>query len=139
MLKRTYLLIAAALVIASCGKKNVSTCPDKVCTEEFAMITMLFKNKNGKGEPLSKLTVINKRTNKPVDRSTSATLDMIPGGYLIIDDRSTKTLSENGDDILVTATDSTGTQTKTATLKVAGGACACHIKKLSGPDEVQFD
>lgn len=139
MFKRALIIVFVAATILSCGKKNVSTCQDKVCTEEFAMITMQFKDKNGKGEPLSKLTVINKRTNKPVDRSTSATLDMIPGGYLIIDDLSTKTLSEDGDDILITATDSAGTQTKTATIKVAGGACACHIKKISGPDTVQFD
>ncbi|MBE9584143.1 hypothetical protein IM792_06765 [Mucilaginibacter sp. JRF] len=139
MLKRILLFAIASTLLLSCGKKSVSTCQDKVCTEEFAMITMLFKNKNGKGEPLSIITVINKRTNQPVDRSTSAMLDMVPGGYLIIDDLSTKTLSESGDDILITATDSAGTQTKATTIKVAGGKCACHVQKLSGPDTVQFD
>ncbi|MCD8741788.1 hypothetical protein LT679_14325 [Mucilaginibacter roseus] len=139
MFKRALLIVFVAVSILSCGKKNVSTCPDRVCTEEFAMILMLFKDQNGPVKSLSKLSVINKRTNQPIDRGTAAAINTTPGYYLIIDDRSTKTLSESGDDILITATDSAGTKTKTATIKVAGGACACHIKKLSGPDEVQFD
>ncbi|MCC8408805.1 hypothetical protein LJ707_07680 [Mucilaginibacter sp. UR6-1] len=139
MFKKALLIVFVAATMLSCGKKNVSTCQDKVCTEEFAMILMLFKDKDGPVKSLSKLTVINKRTNQPVDRGSAATINTTPGYYLIIDDRSTKGLSESGDDILITATDSTGTQTKTAIIKVAGGACACHIKKLSGPDELQFN
>jgi hypothetical protein len=130
-------------MLASCKEKDIdaSKCGDRVCTEEYATLTINIVNKDGSPARLKKnsYTVVNQRTNKPVYFPPAVDYHFENGYFFVIADNSTKDLSENGDDIKVTATDSLSNQTKTAIIKVAGGECACHIKKISGPDKIQFD
>lgn len=143
MLKKISLVLLAAMALASCKEKNIAAnkCGDRVCTEEYATLVINIVNKNGSPALLKKngYTVENLRTQKPVYYPPAVDYQFDPGYYFVIADNSVKELSEAGDDIKVTATDSLTNQAKTATLKVSGGECACHIKKLSGPDKIQFD
>lgn len=138
MLKRTFLFIAAALVITSCGKKDISTCPDKVCTEEFATITVSFIDKDGKPATLSSFSAVNKRTGDTLGHQKQ--YNLYPENvYPVADDGDLNKLSSEGDIINIKAVDSVTKKVKNASLVISGGACACHIKKLSGPDTIQFD
>jgi hypothetical protein len=56
-----------------------------------------------------------------------------------VDDGNTKSLSEEGDDLKITGTFEKTGQTKSAIIKVTGGICACHINKVSGPEQIAFD
>ena len=56
----------------------------------------------------------------------------------MVNDTDIRSLSQEGDNIEVTGR-LKGTDTvKSAIIKVSGG-CACHIKKISGPEKIIFD
>jgi hypothetical protein len=140
MLKKLFFVLLAAVPFAvSCNEESKSNCPNKVCTEEFAMITIKAVNKKGEPVRLRSITSVNQRTKESLKTIDDTYAGLQKGTYIAVDDKSTKLLSEAGDSVLVTAIDSSGTITKTAVLKVAGGNCACHVSKVSGPDEIKFE
>jgi len=129
-------LISALL---SCKKKSTdSECGKIICTEEFRSIGIKYVDNKGLPAQVKDFSAVNQRTGeKVVPRVTAITT--IKGSYIVIDDLNTKTLSEAGDDLKVTATSMETNQTKSVTVKVKGGKCACHVDKLSGPEQVTFD
>ncbi|MNX72795.1 hypothetical protein D3C86_1041630 [compost metagenome] len=71
--------------------------------------------------------------------SSAAASNLIKGSFIIVDDGNTKSLSEAGDDLKITGTSVETNQTKSVIVKVKGGKCACHIEKVSGPEQIAFD
>ena len=61
------------------------------------------------------------------------------GNYAVVTDSDTKNLSPKGDTIDVSAVNPRTNQKKTVQFVVSGGKCACHIEKISGPEEVVFE
>ena len=137
MLKKLTLVLFV-VALASCDNKN-SYCPDKVCTADFAMITVRFIDKDGEGVGVKNYSAVNQRTNDTIKTVGNAYILLTKGTHIVVDDSYTEKLSETGDDIKVSGTDSVSNQTKTAIIKVAAGKCACHITKVSGPEQIQFD
>lgn len=139
MSKTALILLLCAVLFTECKKKNTSDCPSTICTESFAMVTFSFTDKNGVGIGVKNYSAVNQRTGDTIKNASAASISLIPGTYIVVDDNYIKKLSGEGDDIRVSGTHETTGQTKTAIIKVAGGECACHIQKISGPDKISFD
>lgn len=135
MLKKLFIAGAAALLFASCEKST--KCGERLCDASFAYITVQFVDENGNGIAVKNYSAVNQRTKDTL--ATSMLPDGVPGAYVVADDSHVRKLSENGDEIKVTATDSATDVTKTAVFKVSGGECECHISKISGPEKITFE
>jgi len=136
--------LALALLLIStflaCKKKSTgSECGNRICTEEFRSLVIKFSDKKGLPAEIKDFNVVNQRTGEKVYANSAMTSSLIKGSFIIVDDGNVKDLSESGDDLKVTGTSVETNQTKSVTVKVKGGKCACHIDKLSGPEQVTFD
>lgn len=139
-MKSLILALMLASTLLSCEKnKTDSACEEKTCTEEFRSLTVKFVDNKGLPAGLKTFNVINQRTGENVYATSAALSNLAKGSYLIVDDRNTKNLSEEGDDLKITGTSEETNQVKSAIIKVKGGQCACHIEKLSGPEQIAFD
>ncbi|MEO6149392.1 MAG: hypothetical protein ABIN95_05740, partial [Mucilaginibacter sp.] len=136
--KRLVLLFFIATALAACDKESNSNCPDKLCTAEFAAVTIKFVDKDGEGVWVKNYSAVNQRTKDTINYPPAAHLLLDTGAYIVASDNNTKTLSEAGDDIKISGTDSVSNITLTAIVKVSGGECACHITKVAGPSEIKF-
>ncbi|WP_316812183.1 hypothetical protein [Pedobacter heparinus] len=138
MYKIALILICAA-VLTSCDKKEPADCEAKICTENFAMISFSFTDKDGNPAAVKNYSAINQRTGDSIKSASAAYMNMVQGSFIVVDDAYLEKLSAEGDDIKVSATSEATAQTKSAILKVSGGKCACHVQKLSGPEKLAFD
>lgn len=140
MIKKTAWLLLIALSVLSCKKNKTKTdCMDKMCTYEFRSVGFRFMNNKGEGAEVKDFSVINQRTGEKVMANSSMTSNLVKGAFIIADDGNVRSLSEQGDNLKITGTSVQTNQTKSAVMKVSGGECACHIAKLSGPDQIAFD
>ncbi|WP_147321951.1 hypothetical protein [Mucilaginibacter conchicola] len=133
-------LLLTAISLGACKKNsNKGGCDTQMCTNEFVSVTMRFTNKDGSPVTISGVTVINMRTNKPVELPKySPSIDYVAGTVLVADDGTKNQFSTGGDDIKITAkSDATG-QVKSVMYKISGG-CNCHVNKISGDLTVAFD
>jgi hypothetical protein len=102
---------------------------------EFRMITVKFVDTNGSPQIVKDFKVVNKRTGEiitPVNDMTNQ------GLYVVASDSDILKLSEKGDNVLVSATDSKTNAKVQAEYLIAGGVCSCHVTKISGPDTVKL-
>lgn len=137
-----YLLLALLMIgtLLSCKKKTTdSTCEDKMCTADFRSLVIKFVDNKGAAAEVKDFSVVNQRTGAKVNANSGIVAYLPKGSYIIIDDGDTKNLSEAGDDLKITGTSIVTNQTKSAIVKVNGGKCACHIGKVSGPEQIAFD
>lgn len=133
------LILICTIVLTSCDKKEPADCEARPCTQEFRMISIHFTDKDGNPTAVKNYSAINQRTGDSIKSASSAQMNMVQGSFIVVDDSHLKKLSAEGDEIKVSATSEATGQTKSAILKVAGGKCACHILKISGPEKVAFD
>nr|WP_121271103.1 hypothetical protein [Pedobacter schmidteae] len=139
-MKKMILGLSLIGMLLSCKDKTVDTeCEDRICTEEFRALVINFVDNKGAAAEVKDFSVVNQRTGERVYANSSMTANLIKGAYIIVDDGNTKKLSEAGDDLKITGTSVESKQTKTAIVKVKGGKCACHIEKVSGPEQIAFD
>ncbi|WP_377101830.1 hypothetical protein [Mucilaginibacter calamicampi] len=137
MTKKIFILLMIACCLG-CKKRQteVIDCPAKMCTLNFASITVQFQDKDGNVITVKDFTVVNQRTKENLTVTSAKINDA--GDYMIVHDGMRSKLSSEGDDIVVTATNPTNGQTKTATYKISGG-CSCHVYRISGPQVIKFD
>jgi hypothetical protein len=102
-------------------------------------LVIKFVDNKAVGAEVKDFSVVNQRTGEKVYASSAATSNLIKGSFIIVDDGNTKSLSEAGDDLKITGTSVETNQTKSVIVKVKGGKCACHIEKVSGPEQIAFD
>lgn len=130
-------LITTAL-LASCTKnQQQSACGTQACTKNFVSVGVFFTDKQGKPVALEKYSVFNVSAGKQIYPGLPSA-NLIMGYYIVASDNDIKDFSSEGDDIRVSAVDSTSAQTKTVNFKISGG-CNCHVAKISGPETVAFD
>lgn len=127
-----FLLILGTLLI-SCSEKL--DCEDMVCTKEFRMITVKFVDANGNPQIVKGFTSINKRTGEVLTPNNDT---VNQGIYVVASDSDILKLSEKGDNVLVSATDSKTNVKLQVEYLIAGGLCSCHVTKISGPDTVKL-
>ncbi|TKC03934.1 hypothetical protein [Pedobacter frigoris] len=138
-MKKIALLLLMGTAMLSCRKDREKSDCNKMCTLDYRSVGIRFVDKNGAPTEVTGFSVVNQRTGEKVYASSAATINMIKGGFLVADDGNLRNLSEAGDNLKVTGTSVETNQTKSAVLKISGGKCACHIAKLSGPDQIAFD
>ncbi|RVU02012.1 hypothetical protein EOD41_08660 [Mucilaginibacter limnophilus] len=135
MLKKLFIAGAVVLLFTSCEKNT--KCGERICDASFAYVSVQFVNANSEHIAVKNFTSVNKRTGDTLIKGKEKMFtDSI---YVVADDSHVRKLSENGDEIKVSATDSATNVTKTAVFKVSGGECECHISKISGPDKITFN
>lgn len=127
------------MMLTACSKKDSSDCENKICDESFATVIVKFVNKNGDGVAVENYSAVNQRTNDTLSTASGSDINSESGIYIVVSDNNLRKLSEEGDDIKVSGTLAEGGQTKSAIIKVKGGNCACHISKVSGPEQIKFD
>lgn len=139
-MKKIALAVFLVASLLSCKKKTAeSDCESKNCTLEFRTISIKYLDNKGAAADVKDFSVVNQRTGEKVYAKPTTEYILIKGTCKVVDDGYTKSLSEQGDNLLVTATSLATNQTKSVVVKVSGGKCACHINKISGPDQVTFD
>jgi hypothetical protein len=139
-MKKIMLVLLMGIALLTCKKnKSTSDCGDKICTEEFASLIVKFVDNKGAGAEVKDFSVINQRTGDRVMANSSIYTSTIKGAFIIVDDNNKLKLSEQGDDLKITGTSVETNQIKSVVIKVSGGKCACHIGKVSGPDQIAFD
>jgi hypothetical protein len=138
-MKKLSLLLVIAAFMASCDKENAADCAGTVCDQQFKMLAVSFVDKDGVGVPVSNYSAINLRTNDTVYNNSSASVNTIPGTFIVLDDGYRSKLSAKGDDIKVTGTYDKTKQTKSTIIKVANPVCGCHFEKISGDETIKFD
>lgn len=139
-MKKIALVLLLGVALLTCKKnKTTSDCGDKICTEEFASVTLKFVDNKGAGAEVKDFSVINQRTGERIAANSSIYTSTIKGVFIIVDDNNKLGLSEQGDNLKITGTSVETNQTKSDVIKVSGGKCACHINKISGPQLIAFD
>ncbi len=124
------------LFACSATKTNPVECGQMICTQEFRMVQVKFKDAAGNPVTVKDYSAVNKRTGvSTVQDNDPATVNN-QGIYIVASDADVKKLSESGDVITVSATHPATNNKVTAEFVVKGGACACHISKVSGPSEI---
>jgi hypothetical protein len=140
---KSLLFLSVCLFLNSCTEKLLTEkedgpCPEIICTQEFRSVTVRFKNAAGEPVTVKEFTSVIKRTGK-APQSGAADQNHSRGSYAVVTDGDTKSLLSSGDTINVSAVNPQTNQRKTAQFVVKGGKCACHIEKVSGPEEVLFN
>jgi len=139
-MKKIVLVLLLGVALLSC-KKNKSTddCGPRICTQEFVTVMLKFVDNKGAGAEVKDFNVINQRTGERLKANSSITTSTDKGVFIVVDDANKPDLSEQGDELKITGTSVATSQTKSVVIKVSGGKCACHINKISGPDQLAFD
>lgn len=127
-----YILAISGLCFSACSTTN-QECGDLICTQEFRTVQVKFKDASGNLLTAKDFSAVIKRTNKsvvPYNDSNSQ------GTYYVASDADLRELSERGEVILVSATHPQTAKKTVTEFVVSGGICACHIAKVSGPEEI---
>ena len=134
---KAILIIAFSAVSISCNSifQDQKKCEGMVCTQEFAMVNITFRNAAGQAIDVNDFSAVFKKSGKPTKGSEYRDSHST-GVYTLASDSDKNELSTKGDIILVSGTDPASNQRKTAEVVVSGGVCVCHIAKKSGPVEM---
>ncbi|MBC8051935.1 MAG: hypothetical protein H7Y13_02615 [Sphingobacteriaceae bacterium] len=137
-----FFLLITIISLNSCNEQiltdNDEDCPSLVCTEEFRSVTVKFRDASGKPVTVTNFGSVIRRTGKTPQSGVVDSINF-KGSYAVVTDNDTKNLSTLGDTIDVSGVHHQTNQKKTVQFVVKGGKCACHIEKVSGPEEIVFD
>ncbi|WP_158825081.1 hypothetical protein [Mucilaginibacter lacusdianchii] len=123
----------------ACNKSGSrKPCATQVCTLEFQSVVVKFVDKQGQPVVVQNYRAVNLTTGRAVSGAGAIDAVKKPGYYTVINDSSIEQLSGLGNDIQVTAVNPATNQSLTANFEISGGKCACHINKISGPEQVVF-
>lgn len=136
MYRQLIKIVVIGLLLSSCSDSNSTVeCEDIVCTKEFRTITLKFVDINGNPQIVKDFKVINKRTGEIITSVNDLTNQ---GVYVVASDSDLLKLSEQGDNVQVTASDpKTGAKIQVDYV-ISGGLCSCHVIKVSGPETVKI-
>lgn len=131
----TLILLTGLLCLSGCELDN-SGC-SSLCTTEFRIITVAFKDQSGKPVIVDDYEVINQRTGLQIQTPKPDTV-YFKGIYVVASDADIMQLSGSGDPVLVTAKNPDTNEQVSAMFTIAGGECNCHVFKKAGPNEIIF-
>lgn len=126
-------------IFLSCNEKSNldAVCKPRICTEEYRSVTVRFKDHTGDFILVDDYKVTHRASGKDLKRDSAL---MVPNEkyYLVLADGDKDHYKEEGEEFIVSATHPLNKQKAEAIFKIAGGKCACHIEKISGPNEIIF-
>ncbi|WP_256005863.1 hypothetical protein [Pedobacter deserti] len=135
-IRNLFLVLCLATAFVACKEDFTGDC-NKTCTKQYVYILVSFKTAAGATAEIKNYQAINLRTGKVLMEGDEARMD-IWGAYIVAGDSQLDLLSENGDMVEVRATSVAAEETATATFKIKGGRCNCHVEKVIGPKEIVF-
>lgn len=131
-------LIALLGLTACVSQEETHTkCGSVVCTDEFIMIPIKVIATQSNKVDFKRYKVINLATGKEIKSNNWPGKDN-PGTLVIADDGHRRSFSEKGTDLQLQITRKDDRIVK-VNYKISGGPCACHVSKISGPDQVDID
>lgn len=131
-------LLSLGLLTACASQQESHTkCGSVVCTDEFIMIPVKVIATKSADVSFKTYKVINANTGKEV-KSNVWPGKGNQGTIVIADDGHRRSFPEKGANLELQITRNDGRVVKNA-YKISGGKCACHVSKLSGPDQVDID
>ncbi|MGV3684194.1 MAG: hypothetical protein ACO1NS_01125 [Daejeonella sp.] len=137
MKKLFYILSITSVCFFSCSAtNNQPDCENMICTQEFRMVQVVFKDSVGKPLNVKAFSAVNKRTGENMARNSDPSNEPSQGVYIVASDADVRKLSEKGDVIQVSASHPVTNKNVISEFVVTGGICACHINKISGPSEI---
>ncbi|MBE7179391.1 MAG: hypothetical protein INR69_23510 [Mucilaginibacter polytrichastri] len=132
------LSLLALSALSACGTQKSADCPNVMCTQEFRFVTVQLISGSGKEVSFKKYEVKNDRTGKNVNSNPSPNSAATPNTLVVADDSNLKNLSAKGDKLTLTVYREDGSTMVTPFI-ISGGACNCHVSKVSGPDQLDID
>jgi len=104
---------------------------------EYRSVSVKFVDTEGKPVRVKNYTSINQRTNASMLKGFVPDTVGANGVVLVASDANIADVSEVGDSIIVSGVHpSDAKKSVRAAFFIKGGECACHITKISGPQEV---
>ena len=137
-MKQPLYVLILTMLLSACSATKQPVCENTICTMEFRMIQVKFNDASGNPVVVKDYSAVNKRTGESTTQNNEPSTINNTGIYVVASDADVKKLTENGDVIIVTATHPTSNKKLTSEFVVAGGICACHVNKISGPSELTF-
>ncbi|QQL49765.1 hypothetical protein [Mucilaginibacter ginkgonis] len=136
--KALLFIIISAISISSCvsQEETKTKCGSIMCTDEFIMVPIRLIATKSSTISFKSYKVINLAAGKQV-RTKDVVRDS-PATLIIADDSNRKDFPESVQNLQLQVTRNDG-RVVTANYKIGGGKCACHVSKLSGPDQVDID
>ena len=135
MKKLAALLSIIVILVSACNKSTQTACGTQACTDLFASVGVQYRDSNNNPIAVTNFKVLDLRTNKTLTNELSASANLIGGAEIIVDDSNLKDLTNDGDNIQVSATVQSSGKTLSTSFNIAGG-CNCHVRKLAGPDVI---
>ncbi|TKC00629.1 hypothetical protein [Pedobacter cryophilus] len=135
---KTLCCFITVIMFWSCNKPEEINCENLICTQEFRIVNVKFIDALGNAIEVKDFKSLNLRTNKDLTSSNYVDPINAKGYYTVVTDANTKDLSSKGDYIRVSAKHPVNGTIKEVDFVVSGGECACHISKISGPEEIVF-
>jgi hypothetical protein len=139
---KTKLILLALLSVAACKSQKKSSnngCEAVMCTQEFKMIPVKLISTSGKEVTFKSYKIMEVATGKEVKNNNDLPNTGENANTLIIaDDSHLRQFAEKGTDLQLQITRADDKVVK-ADFKISGGKCACHVAKLTGPDQVDID
>jgi hypothetical protein len=139
---KTKLILLALLSVAACKSQKKSSnngCEAVMCTQEFKMIPVKLISTSGKEVNFKSYKIMEVATGKEVKNNNDLPNTGENANTLIIaDDSHLRQFAEKGTDLQLQITRADDKVVK-ADFKISGGKCACHVAKLTGPDQVDID
>lgn len=131
--------VSALFLLSACvsQQETKTKCGSVVCTDEFIMIPVKVIATKSSSVDFKTYKVINLATGKEVKSNSWPGRDN-PGTIVIADDGHRRSFPEKGADLELQITRKDDRVIK-QDYKIAGGKCACHVSKISGPDQVDID
>lgn len=131
--------VTALFLLSACvsQQETKTKCGSVVCTDEFIMIPVKVIATKSSSVDFKTYKIINLATGKEVKSNSWPGRDN-PGTIVIADDGHRKAFPEKGADLELQITRKDDRVVK-QDYKISGGKCACHVAKLSGPDQVDID
>ncbi|WDF55477.1 hypothetical protein [Mucilaginibacter sp. KACC 22063] len=126
-------------MLSACAsqQETKTKCGSVVCTEEFIMIPVKVIATKSSEINFKTYKVINLNTGKEVKSNGWPGKDN-PGTVVVADDGHRHDFTEQGTALQLQITRNDGRVVK-QDYKIGGGRCACHVSKISGPDQVDID
>ena len=135
------IVVFLLVMLASCKQledQQKPACATQACTKEFRTVSVKFLDKDGNQITVDNYKSVNMRTNLLLHDNAILVPGVYPPYYNVANDNDLDKLSDEGDNIEISGTNSATGLTQTAVIKVSGG-CNCHISKVSGPDSLKFN
>ena len=126
----------AIIILSSCSE-NITTCENKLCTEELVSVNVKFIDSNGNPLIVKDYESKNLRTGKLLKGANAIDTTIAKGFYAVASDGNLRELNSS-DKVLISAKHPATNVLKQAEFTVSGGECECHVAKIAGPDEVKF-